>query len=340
MNLLDKYVAAVGKNLPGKNRQDIEAELHSTLEDMLEDRSQQSGRPVDDAMVAELLKEYGAPDKVAAGYGPTRYLIGPRLFPMFEMVLKIVWTVLFAVSLFSFAISFSAHPEGAGFISSLGQFFMQLIMGLITAFGNIVIIFAILERTLPASEFEDEHKEWDPAQLDKEPDPQRVKPAELIVGILFTAAALVIFNLYPEVIGVGFMTEGRWTFVPLLSQAFFSYLPWINLLSVLQIVLNLVLLRQGTWQIATRLFNIALDIAGIVLAYAMLTGPSLVNLAPTTLTGTPIAEAWDVLQRLFPILPLMVLAIIIITQGVEVAQNIYRLVSGKVVKIPLPNRRS
>jgi hypothetical protein len=68
MNLIDRYVTEVGKHLPRKNRLDIEAELRSTLEDMLEDRSQQAGRPADEALATELLQEYGAPRKVAASY--------------------------------------------------------------------------------------------------------------------------------------------------------------------------------------------------------------------------------------------------------------------------------
>ena len=40
MNLLDRYVSEVGKYLPRKNRADIEAEIRSTLEDMIEERNQ------------------------------------------------------------------------------------------------------------------------------------------------------------------------------------------------------------------------------------------------------------------------------------------------------------
>ncbi|MEW6402079.1 MAG: hypothetical protein AB1649_09780, partial [Chloroflexota bacterium] len=65
MKLIDRYVAEVGRRLSlVKGRKDIENELRSTLEDMLEDRSQQAGHPRDGAMEIELLKEYGAPDKV------------------------------------------------------------------------------------------------------------------------------------------------------------------------------------------------------------------------------------------------------------------------------------
>ena len=57
MKLIERYVTEVGKHLPRKNRLDIETELRSTLEDMLEDRSQQTGRPADEALTEELLQE-------------------------------------------------------------------------------------------------------------------------------------------------------------------------------------------------------------------------------------------------------------------------------------------
>ena len=90
MNLIDRYVTEVGKNLPLlKGREDIEKELRSTLEDMLEDRASTKGHMRDETMEIELLKEYGSPQKVAATYNPHPYLIGPRLFPFFLFVLKL-----------------------------------------------------------------------------------------------------------------------------------------------------------------------------------------------------------------------------------------------------------
>src|SRR5688572_10690044 len=98
MNLIDKYIAEVGKHLPRNQRVDMEAEIRSTLEDMLEERKQAPGA-VEDVMIIELLKEYGAPRKVAESYIGPRYLIGPRVYPIFELVTKIVLTVLLAIAL-------------------------------------------------------------------------------------------------------------------------------------------------------------------------------------------------------------------------------------------------
>jgi hypothetical protein len=332
MKIIDQYVSAVGKNLPRKNRSDIEAELRSNLEDMLEDRSRQTGQPVDEALAIDLLREHGSPEKIASAYTRTRYLIGPNLYPIFELVVKVVISVIFAIALIAFGVGYTSNPSGPNFIQQLISFFFQVVSGLVTAFGNIVIVFAILERLMPSSELEKEVEEeatWDPKSLEKEPDPDQVKPSELIIEILFMVAALVIFNLYPNIVGIGFVTDGKWFFAPALSEAFFTYLPWINILAFLQIMLNLVLMRQGVWQVATRLFHITLEIAGVILAFFMVTGPSLINLSGEALANTSIGEAWPVMERIFNILPQFVLIILIVVQSIEVGKTVYSLLRRK-----------
>src|SRR5512134_2121021 len=120
-SLIDQYIAEVGKHLPRRNRLDIEAEIRSTLEDMLEERKQAQGA-VDDAAVIELLKEYGAPRKVAESYAGPRYLIGPRVYPIFELVTKIVVAVLIAVSLAGLGLSLSkSNLAGPEFLKTIGE---------------------------------------------------------------------------------------------------------------------------------------------------------------------------------------------------------------------------
>jgi hypothetical protein len=325
MNLLDRYVSEVGKHLPRNQRADIEKEIRSTLEDMLEERNQAG--VVDEASVIALLKEYGEPRKVAESYIGPRYLIGPRIFPTFELIVKIVMAALLGAGLLGYGVSASITDSFAGpdFLSFLAEFWSGLLGGMFSAFGTIVIVFAILERVLPASEFEKEEEKWDPADLAKEPDPDEVKISDAIATIIFTVIGLVVFNLYPNVVGLFFNTDGEWTFIPMLSKAFFTYLPWINLLGVAQIVFNLYQLRQRVWTLFTRLCNIVIEVGSIALAVAMLRGPSLIDLSADKLAGTPIAEAADVLTKVMGFVPGIVLIIVIIVSGVEVAQMVYRL---------------
>ncbi len=338
MKLIDRYVTEVGKHLSKKSRADIEAELRSTLEDMLEDRSRKARRPADDEMVKEMLKEFGAPEKVAASYLPENYLIGPRLYPFFLMVVKIVFSVLLVLGLVGLGIKVGTTTPMTSqvFIQTLAKGSGDLVMAVIQAFGNIVIVFAILQRVMPKAEFEIGNKEeWDPADLLKEPEPDEIHIWEPIFSIVFTVAALLLFNVYPQLIGVGFLSDGKWTFIPALTDAFFRFMPWINLLWVLQIALQVILLRQGRWQLTTRVFSVGLDIFGLTIAYALLTGPSIVGISQESLAAS---TAFDpntagTLASLFHQLPQIILLVIIIVEGIEIVKTIYRLLVKKSIPI-------
>ena len=330
MNLIDKYIAEVGKHLPRKNRADIEAEIRSTLEDMLDERKQADGS-VDEATVVQLLKEYGAPLKVAESYGAKQYLIGPRLYPTFLVVTQIVVSILFTLSLIGLGLNLSqSEMTGLGFLSTVGKSLLSLLGGLITVFGNIVLVFAILERTLPVQEFEEEAEAWDPAKLAKEPDPDKVKSGEQIASIIFLVLFLILFNIYPQVIGFGVFAENDWVFIPgMLSDAFFSYLPWINLLLLIEIGNALYLLRKGYWSVGTRIANIIINLAGIALAVVMLRGPALVDVSTEQLAGTPLADSAEVLVWAANWIPTLVLSIVIIVSAIEVGEMIYYLVKRR-----------
>jgi hypothetical protein len=329
MNLIDRYIAEVGQHLPRKNRVDIEAEIRSTLEDMLEERKQDQCE-VDDETIIALLKEYGRPREVAESYTGPRYLIGPRVYPIFELVTKIVTAVLLAVALAGLGIGLAkSDVTGLALLQRIGEWALDSLGWMIAAFGNIVLTFAILERVLPAKEFEEE-EEWNPAELTSEPDPDEVKFGEQISSIIFTAAFLIVLNLYPNLLGFGFIDDGEWVYLtPILSDAFFKYMPWINLLGLVQIVLSIILLRQRLWQSGTRIAHMAVELGNIALAVVMLRGPDLIALRVADFAGTPLADSAPVFVEVARWSPVVALTVIIIVSSIGVAQSAYRLTRNK-----------
>jgi len=335
MNLIDRYIAEVGKHLPRKNRADIEAEIRSTLEDMLDERKQGDG-PADEATVMQLLKEYGAPHVVAATYYPHQhqYLIGPRMFPLFERIIRIVFAVVVGASLIGLGVSLAKTGwTGPAFASALGSWFGGLISGLIAAFGNITLVFAVIERTRAAKEFqkefEKESKDWDPEELKSEPEPDKVDLADYIATLIFTILGLVVFNLYPNLIAVRYLNDGTWVTLPVLTAAFFRFLPWINIMALVQIVFSGFMLGQRTWNPATRILSILIDIAGMILGIAILRTPGIFGLTPEALNAIGIAEGVEELTRLFNFLPTLIIAIIVLATTVKVIKSLLRLFSNK-----------
>ena len=342
-NLIDTYVSEVGRRLPKKTRADIEAEIRSILQDMLEERSQKTGKPVDDEMTLEVLKSYGAPEKVAATYLGERYLIGPRLYPIFMLVLRIVLVVTGVLAAIGLGIALSqtlGHYSAETIIKAIANFATSIM----TALGNIVLIFAILEWALFRAGGKVEvkglpiEKEWDPRSLTKVSDPNQVKMGETIVEIVGCFAAIVIFNFYPQIIGFtpslnSVFENGNWssvTFVPLLSEAFFYYVPYLTVVWALTIILNIVLLRMGHWTTVTRVFVIGLKVIGIIIAAVMLAGPSLIAVTAVTLTAIlGDASAAQTLMPLLSQLVHLVLLLAIILGSLEVFRLIYRLIMNK-----------
>jgi hypothetical protein len=330
MTLIDLYVGEVGKRLPIKGRKDIEAELRSTLEDMLEDRAGKAERQADEQMTLELLREYGPPDKVAATYHPNQFLIGPRVYPFFIRVLKIVLTVLTIVLLVTLGVQLARQPAGPELAKAIVNGLVGIVGAAIAAFGNMVLVFAILERVLPASEFrfDEDTQTWDPADLRQEAGPTELKLWEPIAAIVFTAAAIILFNGYPDVIGTNFLRDGAWVSIPALTEAFFRWLPFMNVLWVLQIALNVVLLRQGRWQVATRLTSVVLDAASIVIGYLLLIGPPIVNFSAEAMAATGLSDPGTAaaLNATFQQAVRLVIVIVMIVQGVDVVKEIVRLI--------------
>jgi len=335
MNLIDKYIAEVGKHLPRKQRADIEAEIRSTLEDMLDERKQGDG-PADEAIVMQLLKEYGSPREVASTYQTHQhqYLIGPRLFPLFERVVRIVLAIVIGASLIGLGVGLAETGlSGPAFVSSLGEWAGGLFSGLIAAFGNIVLVFAIIERTQAAKEFEKEFeketKDWDPNELKSEPAPDQIDLADHIATIIFTFLGLVVLNLYPNLFSIRYLSDGTWVTLPVLTEAFFRFLPWINIMGLLQMIFSGFMLGQRDWKPLTRILGILIDIAGMVLGVVILRTPGVFGITPESLTSIGLAEAADDLSRLFNYLPTIIITIIVLATAIKVIRSLLRLFSGK-----------
>jgi len=351
MNLIDIYVTEIGRQLPRKNRSDIETEIRSILQDMLEERSQKTGKPVDEEMTLEVLKAYGAPEKVAATYQGERYLIGPRLYPIFMLVLRIVLIVTGVLAVIGLGIAIS---NSFGSLQNAFETLFKAIANFgtstMTALGNIVLIFAILEWALFRAGGKVEvkglpmEKEWDPRTLTKVSTSNQVKMGETIAEIVGCFAAIVIFNFYPQIIGFtpslnGVVGSGTWavgfgnlTFVPLLSKAFFVYVPYLTLVWVLTILLDIALLRMGYWNVLTRISLFGLKIVNIVIAAAMLAGPSLLAVTNASLTSAlGDAEGARILMTMVSQFVRVALWISIIGNGIEIIKAVSRLATNNLV---------
>jgi hypothetical protein len=329
MELLDRYMLEVRNHLPRKMKADLEAEIRSLIEDNLEDRSQAVGQEIDEEMVVEVLREFGSPEKVAASYLPEKYLIGPQLYPAFMLTLRIVLIVIGSLAMIGIGINLA--QSGATIWQSLLEGVAGLYSALLQALAIVVFIFAIIQWAQPNRS--DEPKAWDPRQLKNVTPPDVVRPAEPIFEIVFSIIALVFLNFYPHMIGMISYSGGQWVFAPALSQEFFRYLPWINLVLVVKLVESIILLRQGNWQTATRWLSAAGSILSIILLYSLLTGPALVAFGAETFAifDWSASTAAD-LERLLNGMLRVGLGIALVFEGYSLIMTGYHLLKHKQLK--------
>jgi hypothetical protein len=334
MKLLDRYMYEVRNHLPRSMQADLEIEIRSLIEDTLEDRSQTTGREIDETLTAEVLQEFGPPEKVTAAYLPEKYLIGPQLYPTFITVLRIVLIVIAVLALVGAGISIG---QSGGSPQETMQAVLTHIGGLysaaLQAFGMVVFIFAIIQWA--RVNVNEKPKTWSPSQLKDVTHPDLVKPSAPIAEIVFSLIVLVVLNFYPHLIGLYSFTDGEWLYAPIFTDTFFSYIPWISLILVIKLVENLILLRQGQWQPLTRGLSIAGSIFNIVLLFTMLTGPALVNLGTETFaTFGWTVDAASRLNRLNNSLVNLILGIILAVEVFDLGSTIYQMAKRKPASLP------
>ena len=143
MNLIDRYVRAVGDNLPRGQRDDILRELTDSIHSRFEDEEATLGRPLVEAEEVAILRAYGHPMAVAARYrGDDRSvtfggrLIGPELFPTYMKVL----TANVVITLLVVAIIWVAGENG------IVSAFAGAIVPIAIQFSIVTAIFVWIDR--------------------------------------------------------------------------------------------------------------------------------------------------------------------------------------------------
>lgn len=329
MNMVNSYIEEVGRHLPAKNREDLKREIRSLVEDAIDDARQ--GQEPDEALVVEVLTKFGSPEKVAASYQPPRYLIGPNLFPIFWMVVRIVITVLAVIAAVGIGVSLGkTGADPAAILHTIGEGGLNFLGSAAAALGNIVLVFAIIQWLSP-DKFNEES--WDPRSLEAKPDPDKVASGGPVAEIFFNLALLLLLNVYTQWVGITILQDGEWLHAPVLTEAFGLYLPWVDLILVASVTLQALLLRDRAWIPALRWFSIGINVASIVLTAWMLNGPVFIGLDTTLLAQS----GWnpsllDAINRAMPSLTTlfrMVLGVALAAQIIDLVKKLYQKAAKK-----------
>ncbi len=346
MDLIERYVHDVGRRLPKGKRADVETELRSLLQDMVEDRAGAPLAEADEDVVLRVLREMGPPQKVAASYQPkSSYLIGPQFYPVFRVAFSataaVMTVVVFAGVLLS--VDFSGP-----FLQDALQLIVEAAPGLfnslVMAFAIIVIIMALVERFVPDEDIKLQglEGEWDPRKLPTISGAKRIDRFGALVTIVINLFVLIMVNLYPYWIGLPYRVDGVTVGAPILSENFFAVLlPWYNASVIAVIILNIYQLFVGRMTRGVRAVSILADLVSAAVIYVFITNGPIFGLNESLMTaqGWPttggVVTGAEALVSLFNTIARIALPIAFLATLFSAGVKVFRLFTDSSVEPPL-----
>jgi hypothetical protein len=331
MDILDRYLQAVGFWLPKAQQQDIVAELSEDLHSQIEEKETELGRSLNETEMDAILKRRGRPLLVANRYLPQQSLIGPVLFPIYWFVLKIValfylgpW-VLVWIGMMSFSSSYRAAHTSAGWLGAIVSAWSAWWFTALVTLSTVTIVFAVLEQVQSRSRF---LENWNPRKLPPARNPNQIPRS----GSLIEVVANLMFGIWwIDIMSTRVLLdrpEVRVVLSPVWRYFFWGFL----LLALINTVLAAVNLARPYWTVLRASFRLATDCVGAGLFCWMLKASLL---AEITGAGIPAARALEItnainlgMAKVFPV----VLAAGAVIALVD-ARRIYRV--NKTVLAPL-----
>jgi len=293
MSLIDRYIAEVGRHLPEKDRADIEAEIRSMLEDMLEERGQQTGKSADDKMIVEVLEQLGNPRLLASKYAaPKRYLIGPGWYEVYVKTLqRVLFTALPIFAAVTFILTLTRDP--LDFINAVGEAVGGVFnVGLQILFW-ITVVVVFLERSdeIPNEPKGADSRTWTVAQLPELPGKRQISTAETVMNIasilfvlIWIALPFTIARLEGNPVPVQFLHPNLWNI----------WLPLFFAIMGLTLVHEVFKLKIGNWTPALTTANVILGLISIIYIAALVVTQDVIN--PAFLTMLDNAAGWQELR--------------------------------------------
>jgi hypothetical protein len=298
MDLIERYIADVARRLPARMRDDVTAELLSSLAEGLDSMTARAeagaGRAATDsereALAVDLLKSFGPAAALAASYRPgPQWLIGPGLYPAFLRTLRIVALAIIGVVILS-AVA-GAIARDRSFVDVMQRLTTgDLFSNLVSALGWVVLVFWIIELStwrqgaaaggasgsldamIPVPPARPATGSWDPRRLPRVNDPDRIARTELAVEIAIMLGLLVLFALFPESVGASVEIDGERGWIGVLGPGFLQRREWLYAGWIGVVAMDLLLVYRNRWTIATRVVDIALNGVFIVALALMAAG--------------------------------------------------------------------
>ena len=280
--LTDRYVWAVIRSVPERQRTDLEREVRALVADAIEARTA-DGQADADAAERDALTELGDPNALAARYADRpQFLIGPGLYPVWWSLLTTLVAIvppIVGVVVLGAELLAGDSPVGA----ILSGIWTGFAVALQIAFW-VTLVFAVIERTTGTTGLE---HTWSVDDLPELPSKGRLGVGEFAATLVFNVlliVALLWVQLAPPIVIDG-------DAYPLFDPALWSFwLPYFIVVTLVEILLAIAIFARGhmTWTFATlnALLGAAFAIPAVyLLQNGLLFNPALVAKVEST-TGS------------------------------------------------------
>lgn len=236
--LTDRYIWAVQRSLPERQRDDIDRELRGTIADTIDGKTEGGASPAEAERAT--LVELGDPYRLAAGYADRPlHLIGPKVFPDYIRLLKVLFIIVLPIVIAAVLLGqlLATHGDiGRSFGATVG-----ITVSVVAHFGFwTTLVFALIERS-------PDYKAtvWNPDTLPQLPIQGSIKFADTIAAIVWYAI-LAGAMIWAQTVSI-YREDGA--AVPIFDPALGLWLAYFLALPLLALVFRIVLyrLRHWTW---------------------------------------------------------------------------------------------
>lgn len=292
-DLVERYIYAVTKRMPGKMKKDVALELRTLISDMLEERCGEIVPVEKDVKV--VLTELGTPQELFEQYSndTKTCLIGPPYYTTYKFVMKIVWiSAAFGLTLASFL----GDAVGQGsfvWYEVLLHWMGTLWSGLVFAFAIVTGLFAFFyHKSIPIESY---------SGLESLPPvPKKnegISKAECIFGMILSVLFVIIFLVCPQIFGA-VTKEGEW--IPFFRPDMLRNTWYIVIaLGILGIFSEIIKLLDGKYTKRVVVTTIVTDLLSAVLSVWWIMGRNLFNSEFFIKIGSYMTEENGIVQSFF-----------------------------------------
>lgn len=194
-DLIERYLYAITRRLPTKQRTDVAEELRTLISDMLDERC--GGLPPTTKDIRVVLTELGTPGEMVRKYtgGEGECLIGQPYYAQYLYVLKIVLACVAGGMLIAGALSLATGAEG-GILGGVLEGIASLMAALAFAFTFVTVLFAFFSHRGIEVEVMGSLDDLPPVPRESK-NPAR---GDAVAGIVFSILGAVVFLLFPDVL--------------------------------------------------------------------------------------------------------------------------------------------